>query len=127
MGSQTPPRDQLEEVATLEFGEQKMKTLLSVFVVCLLGCVGAMGQVGMSAMNAQPQMLVLPDYAQHASQTGMAQSHDLLERSGSWSAHGERPLWEFMPEPQVTPLGDSARLIRKEHALAKKAVVVWKN
>jgi hypothetical protein len=32
-----------------------------------------------------------------------------------------------MPEPQVTPLGDSARDIRKEHAKAKKAVIVWKN
>ena len=114
-------------MAALELEITTMKTLLSVLVVCVLGCVGAMGQVGISAMNTQPQMLVLPDYAQHASQTGMAQSHDLMERSGSWSAHGERPLWEFMPEPQVTPLGDSARLIRKEHALAKKAVVVWKN
>jgi len=102
-----------------------MKTLLSVFVVCLLGCVGAMGQVAMSAMNGQPQMLVLPDYAQHASQTGMAQAQDLMEQSGSSSAHGERPLWEFMPEPHITPLGDSARVVRKEHAKAKKAVVVW--
>jgi hypothetical protein len=104
-----------------------MKTLLSVLVVCVLGCVGAMGQVAMSAMNGQPQMLVLPDYPQHASQNGMAQSHDLMERSGSSSAHGDRPLWEFMPEPHVTPLGDSARAIRKEHATAKKAVVLWKN
>jgi hypothetical protein len=32
-----------------------------------------------------------------------------------------------MPEPQVTPLGDSARAVRKEHAKAKKAVVVWSN
>jgi len=103
-----------------------MKTLLSVFVVCVLGSV-AVGQVARSAVNAQTQMLVLPDYSQHASQTGMAPSHDLMERSASWSAHGERPLWEFMPEPQVTPLGDSARVIRKEHAAAKRAVVVWKN
>jgi hypothetical protein len=104
-----------------------MKTLLSVFVVWVLGCLGAMGQVAMSAMNGQPQMLVLPDYAQHASQTGMARAQDLMERSGTSSAHGERPLWEFMPEPQVTPLGDSARAVRKEHAKAKKAVVVWSN
>jgi hypothetical protein len=104
-----------------------MKTLLSALVVCVLGSVGAISQVAMSAMNAQPQMLVLPDYAQHASETGMAQSQDLMERSGISSAHGDRPLWEFMPEARVTPLGDSARLIRKEHAIAKKAVVVWKN
>jgi hypothetical protein len=104
-----------------------MKTLLSVFVMCVLGCVGAMGQVGMSAANGPAQMLVLPDYPLHASQTGMAQANDLLEHSGSTSAHGERPLWEFMPEPQVTPLGDSARVIRSEHAKARKAVVVWKN
>lgn len=104
-----------------------MKTLLSVLVVCVIGCVGAMGQVAMSAMNGQPQMLEFPDYAQHASQTGMAQTHDLMERSGTSSAHGDRPLWEFMPEPHVTPLGDSARVVRKEHAKAKKAVVVWSN
>jgi hypothetical protein len=114
-------------VAALELETQKMKSLLPVFVVCIFGCVGAMGQVAMSGANGQPQMLVLPDYAQHASQTGMAQSHDLMERSGTTSAHGDRPLWEFMPEPQVTPLGDSARDIRKDHAKAKKAVIVWKN
>ena len=60
----------------------------------------------------------------------MGQGVNLMERSGSSSDHGEMPLWEAMqkvPAAPVTPLGDAARELRKEHAAAKKAAIVWKN
>lgn len=39
-------------------------------------------------------------------------------------AQGERPLWEFGPVTQPTPLGDVARAYRKEKVTARKAEIV---
>ncbi len=103
-----------------------MKDLFFLFVVCCLCAVGANAQVG-GAMNSQAHALVMSGNPQHASQAAMSQGHSLMERSGTVSAHGERPLWEVMPEATVVPLGDSARVLRKEHVGAKKAVRVWSN
>jgi hypothetical protein len=104
-----------------------MRTFFFLAVMCLF-YVAAFGQtIGSSPVNIQPQMLVIADHPEHASETGMAQSHDLREHSGSTSAQGERPLWEFMKSKPVTPLGDLARDIRKEHATAKKATRIWTN
>ena len=105
-----------------------MKTFFSLVVVCLFCGAPAFGQyIGSSPVNAQPQMLVIADHPQHASETGMAQGHDLMEHSGSTSARGERPVWEFMINKPVTPLGDTARALRKEHETAKKATKIWTN
>ena len=104
-----------------------MKTLSILFVVCVAGVAGASAQLAGPTRSAQPQVFVMPEYTQHASQVSLAAGHDLLEHSGVTSARGEKPLWELMPEPQVTPLGDSAREIRKQHALAKKAAILWSN
>lgn len=104
-----------------------MKTFSLLFVVCLVCVTGATAQLAGSSISSQPQIFVMPEYTQHASQTPLASGHDLLESSGVTLVHGERPLWELMPEPYVTPLGDSARALRQEHASAKKAVIVWNN
>jgi len=104
-----------------------MKTFSLLFVVCVVCAAGASAQLAGSARSSQPQVFVMPESTQHASQTSLAQGHDLLEHSGVASTHGERPLWELMPEAQVTSLGDSARALRKEHAAAKKAVILWSN
>ena len=103
-----------------------MKHLFFLFVVCCLCAVGANAQVS-GAMNSQAHALVMSGNPQHASHSAMSQEHSLMERSGMVSAHGNRPLWEFMPEATVVPLGDSARVLRKEHVGAKKAVRVWSN
>jgi len=54
-----------------------------------------------------------------------------MERSASVWGQGEKPLWEAMQEmgtaAAVTPLGDSARALRKEHVAVKKATIVWSN
>ena len=103
-----------------------MKTCALLFVVMIVGAASAQS-IGGSVSTIQPQMLVLSDNPQHASQVDLAPEHDLLERGGSHSAHGERPLWEVMPAPVVTPLGDIAREMRKEHESVKKAVLIWVN
>ena len=104
-----------------------MKNLVFPFVVCTLCTVGVVGQVGGGTMNSQAHALVMSGNPQHASQTAMSAEHSLIGNSTITSAHGERPLWEVMPEAPVVPLGDSARALRKEHAADKKAVIVWSN
>lgn len=104
-----------------------MKTFLLPFVVCVACAVGAAGQVRGASISAEPQIVTVPDHPSYAYRGSMGTQHDLMGHYGVTSVHGEGALWEFMPEPVVTPLGDSAREIRKEHEKAKKAVVVWRN
>lgn len=104
-----------------------MKNLVFLLVVWVFCAVGAVAQVSGGTMSSQAHALVMSGNPEHASQTAMATEHSLMENSGTTSAHGERPLWEVMPEAPVVPLGDSARALRKEHAAAKKAVKVWSN
>jgi hypothetical protein len=107
-----------------------MKSLLFVsLVVCTFCAVNAGGQSG-ATLSAQPQVFHVADHPEHASQQAMGQGINLMERSGSVSDQGEIPLWEAMqamPAAPVTPLGDAARALRKEHDATKKAVVVWSN
>jgi hypothetical protein len=59
----------------------------------------------------------------------MAQEQSLLGGAGTVTiGHGELPLWEVAPkEPPAIPLGDTARLLRKQHETAKKAQFVFEN
>lgn len=104
-----------------------MKT--GVFIFCLLGASAAFGQYGSSVavLNSQPVIYETPSHPEHASEQPLAQPQSLLEQSGYSYAQGERPLWEVAPEAHVTPLGDIAREIRKEHAEVKKATIYWAN
>jgi hypothetical protein len=100
-----------------------MKTAL--FVLCVLCATAALGQsVGGSALSSQVQVFEFASHPEHASQQPMAQEQSLLDHSGYFYAQGERPLWEFAPVSQTVPLGDVARALRKEHAMAKKADMV---
>ena len=69
-------------------------------------------------------MLVMPEHPLHATQTPLAEEQDLRERSTYVYAQGERPAWEFMPAPRFVPIADVARMLRDQHATAKKAVVI---
>jgi hypothetical protein len=103
-----------------------MKSCFFLFVVCIFCASGAVGQtISNYSLNAQPQLFVIPDHPQHASQTGLAPEQDLRERSGITYAQGERPLWEVMPPPRFVPIADLARIFRDEHARAKKATMAW--
>jgi len=119
----------LARLAANRFPNQEimvMKTTL--FLLCFLCATAAFGQsyVG-SILNNQPQMLQIPGHPEHASQQSLALEQNLLGRSDFVHARGERPLWEVAPASVMTPLGDVARDLRKEHAAAKKAEVVWEN
>jgi hypothetical protein len=98
-----------------------MKT--AILVLCCFCATVAFGQAG--AMSNEPQVITLPSHPLHASQHDMAMHENLLGNSGPDFARGVRPLWEVAPEVSAVPLGDVARALRKEHAKAKKAVVVW--
>jgi hypothetical protein len=99
-----------------------MKT--AVFAFCFLGATAALGQ---SFSGAQmTSVLQFNNHAERASQQSMAREQNLLESSNYFFAQGERPLWEVQPLSQTrpVPLGDIARMLRKEHEASKKADVV---
>jgi hypothetical protein len=100
-----------------------------VFAFCVFSAATALGQAtaGASALSSQTQMLQMPDHTAHASQHALATAQSLLPVSEFTYARGERPLWEFAQKTDALPLGDVARMLRKEHASAKKAVMVWDN
>jgi hypothetical protein len=105
-----------------------MKSSVFLFLMCIFGSVTASAQTATGfLLNAEPQPLVMPEHPQHASQIGLAQEQDLRERSAITYAKGERPLWELMPLPPFVPIADAARILRYEHARAKKALIRWSN
>jgi hypothetical protein len=96
-------------------------TKATLFVLCFLCAAAALGQSASGALSSEPQVFHPPDHAQHAAQLPMGEEHNLLESSGYAYAQGERPLWELAPVSHAVPLGDVARMMKKEHAAAKKA------
>ena|ERR1700720_14941 len=104
-----------------------MKATL-LLLLCLLCTTAAFGQAAAasSGLSAQPVIYEFYSHPEHAAQTPMGQEHSLLENSCYISAKGERPLWEFAAKTE-TPLGDVARVARKEHAMARKAHYFWNN
>jgi len=97
-----------------------MKT--AVFVFCFFCTTVALGQSAGGAMMVST--VQMPDHPEHASQRAMGQEHSILEHSDFYYAQGERPLWEFQTLVHHAPLGDIARVLRQEHATAKKADIV---
>jgi hypothetical protein len=100
-----------------------MKIALCVLgILCFAGV--AFGQAGSaigSGISAEPVVYEFRSHEGHAAQ------QDIMEQSMNVQAHGVRPLWEVATPAYVTPLGDSARLLRQEHMSAKKAEIVWNN
>ena len=105
-----------------------MKKFLFPFVVCICCAAAASAQnIGGSAANSEVQMFRLPEHPHRASQAGMGQTLDVMERSQTIAVHGERPVWEMVQLAPEAPLGDTARALRAEHANAKKANRIWSN
>jgi hypothetical protein len=100
---------------------------ITVFVFCFFLCATAVFGQSAPVLSNRPQMLQVPDNPAHASQHEMAVEQNILEHSAYTVAQGEKPLWEFGPVSQPTPLGDSARILRKQHEAAKKSDIVWQN
>lgn len=110
----------------LKWETNSMKTTL--FVLCFLCATAAFGQnIGYGSVSAEPVIPQFLSHQGHASQQPMGTEQNLLGQSALTSAHGERPLWEVASPSQVTPLGDSARVLKRSHETAKKAEIVWHN
>jgi len=107
----------------LEINSMK-KTL---FTLCLFCATGAFGQMAASVLTSETQRIEVPSHEQHAVQQPMGEEKNLLVGSNNISGKGARPLWELAPVHYETPLGDSARMLRKQHNEAKKAEIVWEN
>jgi len=97
-------------------------TLLVLFILCT---AAAFGQVGVSVLSNQPQVIEPTSHPQHADLHAMASEVPLVGGGTYTYAQGEVPLWEFgSPYPEPAPLGDVARANRKVKQSAKKAEFV---
>jgi len=95
----------------------------TLFALCLLWTAAAFTQT--AAVDSQPQIIHVPSHPARAVVQPMAAETSLFVPSGSVWAQGQRPLWEFAAKRTIEiPLGDVARMYRKEHETAKKAVLV---
>ena len=107
-----------------------MKILNVVLLaVCVLCAVSAFGQAtaGTAVLSSQPQIFRSPSHPEHASGKPMAVEQPLAGGGTYTAAKGERPLWEVAPKVDETPLGDTARDVRRERLSARKAKRVWEN
>ena len=98
---------------------------LSFVLLCLLYASASFGQAVLAPPPSFTQPVVMVDHPQHASQHELAQPQDLFEHSGYTYAKGELPLSDFVHPSEPEPLGDIARVYRKEHASVKKAEFVF--
>lgn len=121
------PVHSLVSLGMAEGETNSMKTTLFVlFGLCLACATAAFGQTAALRSN-EPVMVEFASHRARATQKAMGAEQNLLEQSGFISARGERPLWEFATPLQVTPLGDSARMLKKAHETVKKTDIVWNN
>jgi hypothetical protein len=102
-------------------------TLCALVLVFLAGAAFGQSGIATSGLSAEPVVYEFQSHAARASQTEMGQHQEIMEHFTNVSAHGVRPLWEVAKPAYVVPLGDSARMLRKEHMFAKKAEIVWNN
>jgi len=112
-------------VASIPYGFE-LNAMKITRVVLFISCTAAaFGQGGASVLSSQPQIIQSPSHPLHADIHPMATETSLLDGGSYTYAQGERPLWEFGPASQPTPLGDVARAYRKEKLTAKKAEIVF--
>ena len=103
-----------------------MKTVVFVVVFCLFFASACFGQTA-GVLGGEAQQLQKTEHTRQAAQHDMAHPQDIYEHSAYTYEKGERPLYEFGPVSQPVPLGDIARALRKQHALVKKADIIWEN
>ena len=101
-----------------------MKT--AFLVLCLLLTTTAFGQYGVASVSSEPQPYRAPTHPQHATVQALAAEHYVLGGTSYTSTQGERPIWE-LPQPLTQSLGETARILRKEHAKLKKARFLFEN
>ena len=104
-----------------------MKTAL--LIASLLFTTAALGQSIGGALSS-PSMsspYYMSTHEEHASFRSMAQERSLTDGgNGVYVAQGEIPLAEVpLPKHSEMPLGDVARLYRKQHETAKRAAFIF--
>ena len=99
-----------------------MKT--AFLVLCLFLTTVAFGQY--AAVSGQPQPYQPPSHPEHATVHELASEQSVLGGTNYVSASGERPTWE-LPQAPTPSLGETARILKKEHGKLKKARVVYEN
>lgn len=98
--------------------------VIAVCFLCVLCAAAAFAQTA-SVLSNNPQPTVVPEHVLHASQHAMADDQNLRGTSAYSYEHGSEPLWQFGSDKHETPLGDVARAYRKEHAIDRRAVIVF--
>jgi len=103
-----------------------MKT--AFLVLCLLLTTASFGQYvgGGVSISSQPQPYRPVTHPEHATVHPLAAEQYVLGGTDYASAHGERPTWE-LPQAPTQSLGETARILRREHAKLKKARFVYEN
>ena len=105
-----------------------IKPISLVFLILVATAAFAQSSGVGSVLSNEPQRFDMPSHPQRATSQPLGQFQTLLEQSTFSYAQGERPLWEFAPkEADAVPLGDIARMLRKDRATLKKAEKVWTN
>jgi hypothetical protein len=103
-----------------------MKSIL--FAILLASSTGAMAQAYGNVLSNQVQMFTVPDNPQHAHNHTMAQEQNLRGDESPYTyAKGELPLSDFAKTSGVLSLGETARNVRKQHAMARRATIVMSN
>lgn len=115
------------EPTTLGFQNLEIAMKTTLFALLFLLTSAAFGQAAGVSVSAEPQPVQIPSHQLYATQHFMQKGQTLLIVANDPYAdtRGERPLWEVGAKPSAeTPLGDVARLLKTQHAIAKKAVKV---
>jgi hypothetical protein len=111
----------------MKLGINVMKTTLVVLLFLFATTAFGQNVTGGTALSAQPIITEFSSHPEHAAPHPMGQEQNLREASGYAYAQGERPLWDIVPASHTIPLGDAARLLRKQQAKTKKAETIWEN
>jgi len=99
-------------------------TIVALSFLCFLCAATAFAQSAPVLPN-NPQPVQMQDHPQHASEHAMGLETSLLSSNSPYTyAHGEVPLADLASPMYYTPLGEIARVFRKERTTAAKAVKV---
>jgi hypothetical protein len=102
-----------------------MKT--AFLILCLLLTTAAFGQHSGASRSNQAQPYQPPSHPEEATVHALATEHYVLSGRSYTSAQGERPAWDLPQAPPAPSLGETARILREQHARVKKARCVLEN
>jgi hypothetical protein len=110
----------------LEINAMKATFLVICAVMCMFCATGALGQAALTG-SSFTRSYQPADHPSPATAYPMSTEQNLLGSNSVLVGHGEMPLSEAPLQFHEVPLGDSARVLKQEHAAMKKSHVVWTN